>query len=105
MAAIRRILCPIDFSRYSRHALEQAVALGRLFGAEVTALHVHATAPVFEMVPTGARAAIEASDSVRVDHAGSATGTGGATRRSASCLTAAVRAQRMTATPGETIAQ
>ena len=60
MPAIRRILCPLDFSRFSRHALEQAVALAREFGAEITALHVFALQPVFEVVPGGARAAIEA---------------------------------------------
>lgn len=39
MATIRRILCPVDFSRCSRRALEQAVALAREFDAEITAMH------------------------------------------------------------------
>jgi nucleotide-binding universal stress UspA family protein len=51
MIAIRRILCPLDFSRFSHHALEQAVALAREFGAEISALHVFAFAPVAETVP------------------------------------------------------
>jgi nucleotide-binding universal stress UspA family protein len=35
-----RILCPIDFSDFSRRALEYAVTLARWYGASVTALHV-----------------------------------------------------------------
>ncbi len=38
---IRRILCPIDFSDQSAHALEQGVALARWYGARITVLHVH----------------------------------------------------------------
>jgi nucleotide-binding universal stress UspA family protein len=40
MMEIRRILCPIDFSDQSRRGLEQAVALARLYGGAITALHV-----------------------------------------------------------------
>jgi nucleotide-binding universal stress UspA family protein len=40
MIQIRRILCPIDFSEFSRRALEHAVALGRWYEAEITVLHV-----------------------------------------------------------------
>jgi nucleotide-binding universal stress UspA family protein len=39
-AAIRRILCPIDFSDCSRRALDQALVLARWSGASVTVLHV-----------------------------------------------------------------
>jgi nucleotide-binding universal stress UspA family protein len=53
MIAIRRILCPLDFSRFSRHALEQAVALARETGAEVSVLHVFAFAPVAQTVAAG----------------------------------------------------
>jgi nucleotide-binding universal stress UspA family protein len=59
MTTIRRILCPLDFSRFSRHALEQAVALAREFGAEIAALHVFAVAPVAETVSAGAPTALE----------------------------------------------
>jgi len=59
MPAIRRILCPLDFSLFSRHALEQGVALARQFGAEISALHVFALAPVVETVPAGAGMAID----------------------------------------------
>ena len=40
MATIARILCPIDFSDFSRRALDYAVTLARWYGASVTALHV-----------------------------------------------------------------
>jgi nucleotide-binding universal stress UspA family protein len=59
MTTIRRILCPLDFSRFSRHALEQAVELAREFGADVHALHVFAVAPVLEDVPAGVLATLE----------------------------------------------
>jgi len=54
MISIRRILCPVDFSRFSHHALEHAVAIAREFGAEIEALHVSAVAPVTALVPIGA---------------------------------------------------
>lgn len=40
MAEIDRILCPIDFSETSRHALEHACAFARWYRARVTVLHV-----------------------------------------------------------------
>jgi nucleotide-binding universal stress UspA family protein len=40
MITIRRILCPVDFSEYSRGALRHAVALARWHQATVTVLHV-----------------------------------------------------------------
>ena len=40
MLAITRILCPVDFSDFSRHALDHAVALARQQQAHVTALYV-----------------------------------------------------------------
>jgi nucleotide-binding universal stress UspA family protein len=54
MITIRRILCPLDFSRFSHHALEQAMALARETGAEVVALHACAVAPVTDVVHVGA---------------------------------------------------
>src|SRR6185312_17046842 len=53
MIPIRRVLCPLDFSRFSRHALEQAIALARESGAVVSALHVFSLAPVAEVVMAG----------------------------------------------------
>src|SRR5262245_21696760 len=49
MVEIRRILCPIDFSNASRHALEHAVAVARWYDSEVTALHV--TCPAVLLQP------------------------------------------------------
>jgi nucleotide-binding universal stress UspA family protein len=56
MATITRILCPIDFSDFSRRALDYALMLARWHGASLTAMHVHQAPP-----PTvGALAAPEA---------------------------------------------
>jgi len=41
---IRRILCPVDFSEFSASALAYAAAFAKLFGSEITVLHVFATA-------------------------------------------------------------
>jgi nucleotide-binding universal stress UspA family protein len=46
---VARILCPVDFSDFSRRTLDYAVTLARWYGASVTALHVRP--PV---VPTSA---------------------------------------------------
>ena len=40
MVEIRRILCPIDFSDASRHALAHAVTIGQWYGSQITVLHV-----------------------------------------------------------------
>lgn len=40
MVQIRHILCPIDFSETSRHALEHAVAIAKWYRATITAFHV-----------------------------------------------------------------
>lgn len=41
MIAINTILCPIDFSEFSRHALTQAVQLARWFDSRLVVLHVY----------------------------------------------------------------
>jgi len=41
---IRQILCPVDFSDASAHAVAQAAALARWYGARITALHVDTAA-------------------------------------------------------------
>ena len=46
---IRRLLCPVDFSETSRHAIEYATAIARWYQASVTALHVYD--PMFMPVP------------------------------------------------------
>jgi nucleotide-binding universal stress UspA family protein len=37
---IARILCPVDFSEASRHAIQHALMLGKWYHAPITALHV-----------------------------------------------------------------
>ena len=45
MIQITRILCPIDFSECSRHALHHAIAVARWYEASVTVLHVAVNMP------------------------------------------------------------
>jgi nucleotide-binding universal stress UspA family protein len=45
MIRIDRILCPVDFSDVSRHALAHAAAFAQWYGSNVTVLHVY-SAPV-----------------------------------------------------------
>jgi nucleotide-binding universal stress UspA family protein len=52
---IQRILCPIDFSEESRHALEHAVAFAKWYRAPITVLHVLSTPPPL-VPPTGVSA-------------------------------------------------
>src|SRR5688572_17519211 len=51
MVSFTRILCPVDFSDCSRAALAYAAAMGKWYGAEVTALHVFTNLPVVDAVP------------------------------------------------------
>ena len=41
MVKIERILCPVDFSEFSHHALAYATAMASWYGARVTVLHAH----------------------------------------------------------------
>jgi nucleotide-binding universal stress UspA family protein len=51
MIEIRRILCPTDFSDYSRHALDHAVAIARWYTSTITVLHVFSALPVAAYAP------------------------------------------------------
>jgi nucleotide-binding universal stress UspA family protein len=51
MIEIRRILCPIDFSDYSRRALDHAIAIARWYESTVTVLRVFSPAPVAAFGP------------------------------------------------------
>lgn len=51
MISIARILCPVDFSLFSRHALEHASAIAKWYDAEVVALHVAPTPPQMASPP------------------------------------------------------
>lgn len=52
MTAINRILCPVDFSDFSRRALDHALGVARCYGSTVIALHVVAPAAVVVPVPS-----------------------------------------------------
>jgi nucleotide-binding universal stress UspA family protein len=60
MVEIREILCPIDFSEASRHALEHAVAIARWYESRITALHV-IHVPLFPQPPILAAGFAEAT--------------------------------------------
>jgi nucleotide-binding universal stress UspA family protein len=51
MIEITRILCPVDFSEYSRHAVHHAAALARWYEARLTLLYVFENRPVLELPP------------------------------------------------------
>jgi nucleotide-binding universal stress UspA family protein len=51
MISIQQILCPVDFSDYSRRALAYSLAMAKWYGAGVTALHAYANAPVIDTAP------------------------------------------------------
>jgi nucleotide-binding universal stress UspA family protein len=51
MIEIARILCPIDFSEYSRHAFDCALAVARWYGSTITALHVYPYWPPVDAIP------------------------------------------------------
>lgn len=69
MIAIRKILCPVDTSDFSRRAVQHALALGGWYEAEVTVLYVRpvvvtpalwfGTPPVLPPEPDGRDEAIE----------------------------------------------
>lgn len=46
---ISRILCPIDFSEFSRHALHHAIAVASWYEGNLTVLHVFANLPTVDI--------------------------------------------------------
>jgi len=46
---ITHVLCPVDFSDFSRHALAQAAALARWYGAKLTVLHIFVNRPSMDL--------------------------------------------------------
>jgi nucleotide-binding universal stress UspA family protein len=48
MIQLDRILCPTDFSEFSRHALDHAAAIAGWYGARLCVLHVSPTPPVID---------------------------------------------------------
>lgn len=65
---IRHILCPVDFSDASSHALDQAVVLAGWYGARITALHVDTVAARVEGLahPEGDGLRLEAAERQRL---------------------------------------
>jgi len=60
---IRRILCPVDFSEFSRRALDHAAALSRWYEAELTVVHVSPLTPtVFGLEPALSEAMLSPLD-------------------------------------------
>lgn len=51
MIRIERILCPVDFSETSRHAVDHALAIARWYEARLTLLYVFATRPALDLPP------------------------------------------------------
>jgi nucleotide-binding universal stress UspA family protein len=51
MIEIPRILCPVDFSDASQHAVNYAVALARWYTARLTLLHVYDVMPLAPIAP------------------------------------------------------
>ncbi|HEY5618618.1 MAG TPA: universal stress protein [Vicinamibacterales bacterium] len=51
MIEIRHILCPIDFSDFSRRAFDHAVAIAKWYESSITLLHVCAIVPVAAYAP------------------------------------------------------
>jgi nucleotide-binding universal stress UspA family protein len=49
MTKITHVLCPIDFSEFSRHAVDHAVAIARSYRARLTVLFVAAVRPELEL--------------------------------------------------------
>ena len=67
MASTTCILCPVDFSEFSRHALDCAVRLARWNKAHVLALHVFANWPAVDVVPSLASGTLPAISLKNVD--------------------------------------
>lgn len=83
MLPINHILCPVDFSDASLHAVEHALALGRWYGARVIGLHVSYQAEEPTVSLTGGGGAVESpkarslrGDVARAFQAGHAMGVG-----------------------------
>lgn len=56
MAEITRILCPVDLSEFSHHALDHARALAQWYEADITVLHVFTVPVPFTPTPGMAEA-------------------------------------------------
>lgn len=62
MTRITRILCPVDFSEISQHALDHASAIALWYQARLTVLYVYANRPTMDLPPL----VLEAADRERL---------------------------------------
>ena len=62
MIRITRVLCPIDFSDISQHALDHAAAIAHWYQAKLTLLHVFVNLPTMDLPP----AVLEEADRERL---------------------------------------
>ena len=51
MIQIRHVLCPVDFSEMSQHAVDHAAAMANWFDAQLTLLYVFANLPTMDLPP------------------------------------------------------
>jgi nucleotide-binding universal stress UspA family protein len=51
MIQIANVLCPVDFSEFSRHALDHAAAIAGWYEARLTILHVFQNRPAMDLPP------------------------------------------------------
>lgn len=51
MVRVTRILCPVDFSEPSQHALDHAAAVAHWYGAALTVVYVFTTRPSMDLPP------------------------------------------------------
>jgi nucleotide-binding universal stress UspA family protein len=51
MTRITHVLCPLDFSEISQHAVDQASAIARWYDARLTLLYVFANLPTMDLPP------------------------------------------------------
>jgi len=65
---LTRLLCPVDFSDPSRHAVDHAVVLARWYGASITALHVRElmAIPSYELVTYESPAQVDPTELERL---------------------------------------
>lgn len=52
MIEIKRILCPIDFSEFSRHALQHAIAMAKWYESRISVLHIFTNWPAVSVIPS-----------------------------------------------------
>jgi nucleotide-binding universal stress UspA family protein len=60
MQPIRKILVPVDFSDHSARALDHAIGLAKVFGAEIDLLHSYEVTPIVTLYGVGYPATLDA---------------------------------------------